>query len=491
MSDNRLDGVAAGWHYRLLSIGGTAVLSALTVVVMGHPAIVSVADTIPMLARLPHPPEFHNHLLIVGTAVGLILLALGPLFKPQPLRVIDVVAETQRRVLLAGFGLATIGYFDYSFRMSRMTLVLSMIGLLIILPSWFILIRNQKRKAGNRAIIVGNDQETIDAIVEQATIQFIGFVSLNQPYAISNKTVESTTDTAVPYTDGGVQLEAAESHDQLEYLGGISRLSDIIVEHNPDTIVLAFSHADREEFFGVLNTCYRHGVTAKVHPELGNDVLTRQSPTTGILEDIDLEPWDLQDRLLKRGFDILFATIGLVFAAPVMFAIAIAIKLDSPGSIIYAQERTATFGGTFTVYKFRSMIENAEAETGAVISEEDAGGIDPRVTRVGQFLRRTHLDELPQLWSIFTGHMSVVGPRPERPEIDREITADVTEWKQRWFVKPGLTGLAQIEDVTGHDPDQKLRFDTEYIRSQSIWLDIRIVIIQVYKVMNDAFEHGE
>jgi lipopolysaccharide/colanic/teichoic acid biosynthesis glycosyltransferase len=122
---------------------------------------------------------------------------------------------------------------------------------------------------------------------------------------------------------------------------------------------------------------------------------------------------------------------------------------------------------TFTVYKFRSMVPDAEAETGVKLSEEDAGGVDPRVTRVRKVLRRTHLDELPQLWSILMGDMSVVGPRPERPEPDADIERDVEDWPSRWFVKPGLTGLAQINDATGHEPDRKLRYDLEYIRKQS------------------------
>jgi lipopolysaccharide/colanic/teichoic acid biosynthesis glycosyltransferase len=120
------------------------------------------------------------------------------------------------------------------------------------------------------------------------------------------------------------------------------------------------------------------------------------------------------------------------------------------------------------------------------LSEEDDGGYDPRVTRVGRILRKTHLDEIPQLWSILVGDMSVVGPRPERPELDTEMEIDASEWRSRWFVKPGLTGLAQINGATGHDPDEKLRYDIEYIRRRSFWFDIRIVIRQVWQVAMDC-----
>lgn len=491
MSSQRSSNVISSWRYRVASVIGTAAITALVVPVTSHSTVEMLAQSMPVLSHLPKPVHTHGGLTIItATAVFIVSLALIPLYKPQPRRVIDVVTETQRRILLAALALATIGYFDYTYRLPRMMLVLTTLGLLVLLPAWHLLIRRQKRSATESVIIIGNDVDTISTLYENADIPFIGYISLNQPFATpgnGNDPSHSPTPTA-PFTDGGSVVASHTAVDGLEYLGGISRLSEIIVENDPDTVVLAFSQADREEFFGVLRTCYQHGVTAKVHRDLGNDVLTCGTQS-GMLQDINLEPWDWQDRMVKRAFDVLFAAAGLLVASPLVFGIAIAIKIDSPGSVIYAQERTATFGGTFTVYKFRSMVENAEKETGAVISDEDSGDADPRVTRVGRILRQTHLDEIPQLWSIFTGHMSVVGPRPERPEIDREITADVTEWKQRWFVKPGLTGPAQINSVTGHDPDRKLRYDVEYIRGQSLRLDVRIIVKQVYKVLREATDH--
>jgi lipopolysaccharide/colanic/teichoic acid biosynthesis glycosyltransferase len=178
--------------------------------------------------------------------------------------------------------------------------------------------------------------------------------------------------------------------------------------------------------------------------------------------------------------------LGLLILSPFIVFIAAGIKLDSSGPVLYSQRRTAEFGETFTIYKFRSMVAHAESRTGAVLSQEDAGGVDPRVTRMGKILRKTHIDEIPQLWSVLVGDMSVVGPRPERPELDANIESDVDEWRSRWFVKPGLTGLAQINDVTGHQPERKLRYDIEYIRQQSFWFDLKIVTRQIYGVVVDA-----
>ena len=129
--------------------------------------------------------------------------------------------------------------------------------------------------------------------------------------------------------------------------------------------------------------------------------------------------------MFKRAFDVMFAAEGLLAFAPFIAVIALAIKLDSPGPVFYSQERTAEFGERFNVYNFLSMVTNAEAETGASISEEDASDVDPRVTCGGRVLRQTHLDEILQLWSILVGDMSVVGPRPERPELDADIRTSV------------------------------------------------------------------
>jgi lipopolysaccharide/colanic/teichoic acid biosynthesis glycosyltransferase len=287
-----------------------------------------------------------------------------------------------------------------------------------------------------------------------------------------------------PVTDGGVQ--AAGRAPPVEHLGGLSRLDDLLLAHDVDAVLLAFGESDRAAFFGTLTTCYDHGLVAKVHGGFADSVLLDRTAATGDVVDVALDPWDLQDRVAKRVFDVCFALAGLVALSPLLLAAAVAIKLDSTGPVLYSQERTAEFGDTFTVYKFRSMVPEAEAGTGARLSEEDAGGVDPRVTRVGRVLRRTHLDEIPQLWSILAGDMSVVGPRPERPALDSDIESSVAQWRRRWFVKPGLTGLAQIRGATGHDPAEKLRYDVEYVRRQSFPLDLKIVIRQVWQVLGDV-----
>jgi lipopolysaccharide/colanic/teichoic acid biosynthesis glycosyltransferase len=182
---------------------------------------------------------------------------------------------------------------------------------------------------------------------------------------------------------------------------------------------------------------------------------------------------------VKRTFDVVFAGIGLLVLSPLLVVIAAAIKLDSAGPVLYRQTRTAAFGDTFTVAKFRTMRPKSEDAVPVDDVEND------RITRVGRVLRRTHLDEIPQLLVIFRGRMSVVGPRAAWVDEETLLEDQTNAWRRRWFVKPGLTGLAQINEVSSTDPEAKLRYDIEYIRNQSFWFDLKIVIRQLWLVGED------
>jgi sugar transferase (PEP-CTERM system associated) len=177
----------------------------------------------------------------------------------------------------------------------------------------------------------------------------------------------------------------------------------------------------------------------------------------------------------KRVFDVLLATAGLVVLFPVMALVGLAIKLTSKGPIFYHQQRVGQHGRVFTVHKFRSMRPNAEERTGAVWARK----ADDRLTPIGGFLRRTRLDELPQLWNVLCGEMSVVGPRPERPEFVSYLTHEIPFYGQRHVVKPGLTGWAQVRYTYGasvEDAMEKLQYDLFYIKNLSLALDLFIVL---------------
>jgi exopolysaccharide biosynthesis polyprenyl glycosylphosphotransferase len=186
-------------------------------------------------------------------------------------------------------------------------------------------------------------------------------------------------------------------------------------------------------------------------------------------------PFTLWWRLvLKRVVDTLAAAAGIVLTAPVMAAVALAVKLDSKGPVLYAQERVGRFGEVFKMYKFRTMRVDAESN-GPVWAAREG---DPRVTRLGTLLRRTHLDELPQIFNVLKGDMSLVGPRPERPHFVEQLDREVPRYDERLLIKPGMTGLAQVHyryDQTIEDVKKKLRFDLLYVKRMCLMLDARIL----------------
>jgi sugar transferase (PEP-CTERM system associated) len=186
---------------------------------------------------------------------------------------------------------------------------------------------------------------------------------------------------------------------------------------------------------------------------------------------------------VKRAMDIVCALLGLILAAPLMALATLAIRLTSPGPVLYHQQRVGKNGHVFTVHKFRSMRVDAEAATGPVWASK-AG--DPRVTPIGAFLRRSRLDEVPQLWNVLKGDMSFVGPRPERPEFVEELTRQIRFYGQRHIVRPGLTGWAQVRytyGATTEDALQKLQYDLYYIKNLSIALDLFIIFETVKTVV--------
>jgi exopolysaccharide biosynthesis polyprenyl glycosylphosphotransferase len=193
------------------------------------------------------------------------------------------------------------------------------------------------------------------------------------------------------------------------------------------------------------------------------------------------EPHLLYIKKVKRLFDILSSIAGLVLGAPLLLLAALAIRLTSPGPVLYRQTRSGRFGRTFTMVKLRTMRVDAETD-GAVWS----GKNDPRVTAVGRFLRRFRIDEIPQLWLVLCGHMSFVGPRPERPEIIAQLARDVPFYEERAMVQPGITGWAQVSYPYGAsvlDARRKLEYDLYYMKHMSLFLDVFILLDTVRIVL--------
>jgi lipopolysaccharide/colanic/teichoic acid biosynthesis glycosyltransferase len=184
--------------------------------------------------------------------------------------------------------------------------------------------------------------------------------------------------------------------------------------------------------------------------------------------------------------DVVTAALLLFLTWPVIALLLVLVKLTSRGSPLYSQDRLGLHGEAFTIYKIRTMLHDCERLTGPTWAKAD----DPRVTPLGRFLRRSHLDELPQLWNVVRGEMSLIGPRPERPKIVLKLEQTVPRYRERLAVRPGITGLAQVqlpadEDVL--DVRRKVAYDLTYIRNLGLWLDLRILLATVLKVAGVPF----
>lgn len=273
-------------------------------------------------------------------------------------------------------------------------------------------------------------------------------------------------------------------------LGTAADLPNYIQRDNISELILTQTNHLSGDMFQAVIDAYERGITLVPMPVL-YERITGRVPVEHVNNDWAvvflpiksgsgiLNPYPF----IKRAIDILFALVGLTLFAVILPFIAVALWLDSRGSIFYTQERVGVHGCIIRVIKLRSMIPDAEATSGAVFSHEG----DPRVTRVGRFLRKSRLDEVPQLWNVLRGDMSLIGPRPERPEHVTRLTEKIPFYRTRLVVQPGLTGWAQVRynyGSTDEDALVKLQYDLYYIRHQSLLLDIDIILRTVYKVMS-------
>lgn len=283
--------------------------------------------------------------------------------------------------------------------------------------------------------------------------------------------------------------DALQEPARLTVLGGREDIPALIREHRIHTVVLAITHNVGGDLLQVLTDSLQQGIEILPMPVL-YEQLTGKVPVEHIGDHWSVSmpiehPGTRTFRhLAKRVFDILWASVGMAFLLVAFPFLALAIYLDSPGPIFYAQERVGRYGRTFQVIKFRSMIPNAEKD-GAVWASEK----DDRVTRVGRFLRKMHIDEFPQFVNILKGDMSVVGPRPERPEFIDELAEEIPFYRVRHAVKPGMAGWGLIHQGYGASKEDalvKLQYDLYYIKHQSFWLDLMIL----GRTFLDAFSFG-
>ncbi len=313
-----------------------------------------------------------------------------------------------------------------------------------------------------------------------------------------NKTAEQIYSLFISKPNLGFEVlgyyadTAAQSDSPLmecRYLGAISALSDDIVTLRIQSALVALSHNEQEQLIDLLRHTEGMNVEFMMVPDMLELMTTRLriQEIEGIpflkLKDIPMSTWN---RILKRSFDILFSVFALIIALPVMGMIAVIIKLTSQGPIFYIQERIGLDGISFPLIKFRSMKIDAEKSSGPVRNKKD----DNRATIIGRILRRTSLDELPQLFNTLYGHMSIVGPRPERPFFVEQFKSNIPKYLERHRVKTGMTGWAQVNGLRGDVPiEDRTKYDIYYVENWSLVLDIKIILKTIRAVIfaKDAY----
>jgi exopolysaccharide biosynthesis polyprenyl glycosylphosphotransferase len=279
--------------------------------------------------------------------------------------------------------------------------------------------------------------------------------------------------------------------DDIPTLGSVDKIADIVKKHDIDTLIMSFPIRFFKNISQILFTCKDLNVRFLFTPDIYELVTYKVTPyeINGLLlfgiKEYPLEGWYGG---VKRLMDIIAASIGLILASPLLLIVAVLIKLTSKGPIFYVQERIGLNKKPFTMMKFRTMIHNAEVHTGPVWAKKN----DKRVTPIGRILRRTRIDEIPQLINVLQGNMSIIGPRPERSHFVRKLSRIVPNYSERFRIRPGITGLAQVEHVydrTTEDVEQKLKHDLYYLENVCFQLDFEIAIRTIRVILTGRGAH--
>jgi Undecaprenyl-phosphate glucose phosphotransferase len=280
----------------------------------------------------------------------------------------------------------------------------------------------------------------------------------------------------------GFRLHGVLSDDYHEsmpkgfYLGKLERFSEIIRTNQIDEVIIAKPMGKDEIIFKMAKKCEEEGVRFHIVPEYF--CLVKRRAVLDNLGDIPLigirtEPLSLlSNRIIKRTFDIILSLSALIIWSPIFFIMALIIKITSPGPVFFKQRRVGANNKEFEMYKFRSMVVQEKNKSDTVWTTAS----DERVTAIGKFMRKTNIDELPQLWNVLSGNMSIVGPRPERKHFVEKFKTDIPSYKVRHLVKSGITGLAQANGWRGDTSiANRVEYDLLYLENWSFWLDIKII----------------
>jgi len=395
-------------------------------------------------------------------ALVVFVIILGVYFHDlyEDFRVRSRILLLQQTSLVLGMAFvlqAALSYGRSSFLLPKWLMVYGSMGVLVLLPGWRILFAEVVSKAlgAQRVLFLGSSQ---------AVREIIGHIAERPDLGLA----------ALGYLD---QEEKTEEICGAPLLGKIADLRHTVEEQRPDRIVVGIAERRTRLPMEQLLQLRLSGVhieeAAVTFEALFHRVSTRDLHPSQLIFATELGPRP-QSVALQSVYSWLLGLIGVVVTLPIMGLMAVLVRASSPGPVLFRQTRVGLGGTTFTLFKFRSMYQDAEAGTGAVWATPD----DPRVTPLGRWLRHLRLDELPQLFNVIRGEMSMVGPRPERPEFVQVLQERIPFYVQRHCIKPGITGWAQINHKYGdtiEDSLKKLEFDLYYIKNLALSLDAYII----------------
>jgi exopolysaccharide biosynthesis polyprenyl glycosylphosphotransferase len=423
-----------------------------------------------------HDGDFSIYLLYEGGFANLSLavtsliavLYFQDLYAPAALAARGRSLLVQQIVLAIGglfISQALLAYIDRGLMTSRYVLLTGSVLYLIVEPLWRRTFASSiSRNLGRDRLLFLGSSETIQSVIQwvlahpELGMSCVGVIDDEKPV--------------------GTEVAGAK------VLGSIQDLEAIISEKAVDRIVVGMTERRARLPMETLLNLRFSGVqieeVARTYETVFGRVCVQDLRPSQLIFGTDLGPRPRSLRI-QVLYSMLIAGIALLVVSPLLLLVAIAVKLTSRGPVLFRQTRTGMHGIPFTVYKFRSMVADAEAKTGAVWASRS----DPRVTTVGRFIRKTRLDELPQLFNVLRGEMSIVGPRPERPEFVQTLSELIPFYRQRHYVRPGITGWAQINYKYGEtvqDTIVKLEYDLYYIKNVSLSLDV-FIMFHTVKVM--------
>ena len=268
-------------------------------------------------------------------------------------------------------------------------------------------------------------------------------------------------------------------------LGSLDSLDSVLRRVYPDELIIADPDLTHAEMLRIFDRGMMVRARIRVFPDLFQVMMSDASlvnlrglPLIGV-KSIELQAWQ---RTVKRWFDVVVASVALVLGAPFLLLLALLVKLDSRGPSLFVQERVGLDGKRFHAIKFRSMTHDAEGQAGQYWTVRN----DPRVTTFGKFLRRSSLDEIPQLVNVIVGDMSIVGPRPEQPRFVDRFKTTVPDYTKRLREKAGLTGWAQVNGLRGDvSIEERTKYDLYYVEHWSLWLDLKIIFRSILRIIHD------